>query len=162
MLKQCQHKWWAPEKQSWVVSGGVCVFRKFKKTKRTTGHYTVLPMSCLNKSQDTKGWLMFNTDTRRCFCQTSQVRNSTQTRPYRMLPVVSYITASKLCITLGQHGAELSLSSVLTLRLLRSEDQDGNLGGIWLTDFVSDSQLELVYPRWQIGHDNLVVEVGFL
>lgn len=57
---------------------------------------------------------------------------------------------------------QIMLKQKLTLRLLWSEDQDGDLGGVWLADRVCDGQLELVHPRCQVGHYNLVVKVGFL
>lgn len=52
--------------------------------------------------------------------------------------------------------------SILTLRLLRGEHQDGDLGLVGLPAGVCDSQLELVHPRRQFGHDHLVIECSFL
>ena len=51
---------------------------------------------------------------------------------------------------------------ILTLRLLRSQDQNSDLDRVRLADSVRDGQLELVNPRCQIGHDHLVTKAGCL
>lgn len=56
----------------------------------------------------------------------------------------------------------LPASWILTFRLLRRQNQNGDLGGVRLADAVRDRQLELVHPRRQIGNDDLVLKVCFL
>lgn len=51
---------------------------------------------------------------------------------------------------------------ILTFRLLRRQNQDRDLDGVRLSDAVRDRQLELVHPRRQIWHDDLVLKVCFL
>lgn len=51
---------------------------------------------------------------------------------------------------------------ILTLRLLGCENQNSDLDGVRLTNGVCDRQLELVHPRRQIRHHDLVIVVCFL